>query len=198
MSAWLLVVPLMLAGTEVAHALAYRLVYPQAAVRLQVLAATGHSYLSLAPLIFGIAGAIGLAGLLTNVVDAARRRGVRPVPPLAFGLLPLAAFTIQEFMERWLALGGFPWWMVLQPTFRIGLLLQLPFGLCAFLIARLLFRAARRVGVALRGAPPLALPAPRSSWHVRAVLPLRASVLASGHAGRGPPLLARPPLSLCV
>ena len=42
---WGVAVPLMLAGSLTAHVLAYRLVYPEAHVRLRTLLATGHSYL---------------------------------------------------------------------------------------------------------------------------------------------------------
>lgn len=187
-SAWLVVVPLMVAGTEAAHALAYRLVYPQAAVRWQVLAATGHGYLGWAPLLLGVGGALALVGLFACVVDSARRRSPRPVSPWMFGLLPLIGFSIQELLERWFVGGGLPWWMVEQPTFRIGLLLQLPFALVAFLLARVLLRVVERVGRALRrDRPPVALPAQRCRWFPVAVLPSRLAVLAAGYAERGPP-----------
>ena len=187
----------MLAGTEAAHALAYRLVYPEAAVRWRVLAASGHGYSGWLPLVLGISGALALAGLLGGVVDTARRRTPRPVPAWAFGLLPVVGFTLQEFLERWVAVGGLPWWMVEQPTFRVGVLLQLPFGLIAFLVARLLLRVVERVGSALRerSGRPVAVatsgrlrPAPAAA--------LRPSPLATGHAGRGPPRIGRAPL-LC-
>lgn len=44
-AAWLLSLPLMVAGSQVAHALAYQWVYPQARVRLSALLSTGHGYL---------------------------------------------------------------------------------------------------------------------------------------------------------
>jgi hypothetical protein len=188
----------MLAGTEVAHALAYRLVYPEAGVRIRVLAETGHGYMGWAPLFLGIAGALMLAGLSRGLVDGARRRAPRPVPAWAFGLLPLAGFTLQEFLERWLALGGFPWWMVEQPTFRIGLLLQLPFALAAFFAARFLFRVVERVAVALRAlATRLTTFTPTRLWYRLAIAAPRTSALASGHAVRGPPLMARASLLCC-
>jgi len=188
----------MLAGTEVAHALAYRLVYPQASVRWQVLAATGHGYLGWLPLTFAIAGTVGLTGIARGVVDAARRRPPRPVPAWAFGLLPVVAFTLQEFLERWLALGGFPWWMIEQPTFRVGVLLQLPFGLAAFVVARVLLRAVERVGLAvwaLRRRVAAFAESPR--WSPLALAAPRPSALATGHAGRGPPWLAGASLQRC-
>jgi len=191
---WLVVVPLMVAGTEVAHALAYRLVYPQAAVRWRALAESGHGYAGWFPVVAGIGGVLMLVGLLNGVVDAARRRPARPVRPWVFGLLPLAGFTLQEFLERWIALGGFPWWMVEQPTFRVGLLLQLPFALVALLVAHLLLRAIERVGVALRERGRLApASAPARPRPVPVAVPRR-SAMATGHAGRGPPPLGCAPL----
>ena len=54
----------------------------------------------------------------------------------------------------------FPWWMVQQPTFRVGLLLQLPVGLVVYLVARLLLRTARAIGAVMRR--PLAVRSCRS------------------------------------
>jgi hypothetical protein len=181
----------MLAGTETAHALAYRIVYPQAQVRWRVLAATGHGYLGWAPLLLGLCFGIAGIGLLSVLVDAMRRRATTAVAPWAFALLPLIGFTVQEFLERWLTAGRVPWWMFEQPTFRVGLALQLPFGLLAYLAARLLLRAARSIGAVLRSwlsrpAFVFALPSllqPKQSGAAR----LRTSAL--GWGVRGPPRL---------
>ena len=45
LAAWLLSFPLMVVGSQGAHVLAYRLVYPNAHLRLGELLATGHSYM---------------------------------------------------------------------------------------------------------------------------------------------------------
>jgi hypothetical protein len=162
-------VPILLAGSQLAHALAYRLVYPSLPLRVHVLAASGHGYLQELPLAFGVAGAIVLATLCWTAVDAARGSRPRPIPPVAFALLPPLAFGIQELAERWLTVGGVPWWVVEQPTFRIGLVLQLPFGLLAYAAARVLLRGAHELGrrTAAQGPPrlrrvlpPHAAPAP--------------------------------------
>jgi hypothetical protein len=118
------------------------------------------------------------------------------VPPWVFGVLPLAGFTLQEFLERWVALGGFPWWMVEQPTFRIGLLLQLPFAVLAFTAARILSRVVERVGTALRlASPSFVLCGESASRILVAVSVLRPSALAGGHAVRGPPAVRVAPSS---
>ncbi len=200
LAAWLLSFPLMVGGSQVAHVLAYQWVYPNAHVRLSELLATGHAYMmgssGLAPMLLGALGAAELIGVGWVFAGSARRSLQRPVPAGAFALMPLLGFTLQELLERWLAGAPFPWWIVLQPTFRVGLLLQLPFALIAFLVARLLLRATEQAGRALR--PRAQRPALGSSsvhWHVLNVWRPRPAALAVGHAGRGPPRLLAPAFS---
>ena len=189
---WLLSLPLMVAGSQTAHVLAYRLVYPQAQVRLRDLLATGHGYMlghaAWVPLAAGVLGGAELLALGWAAVEAIRRGPGRPLPAWAFALLPLAGYTLQEFLERWLVGSTFPWWFVLQPTFRVGLLLQLPFGLAVYLLAHLLLRAVERAAEVFAGSAPLpvdvsTLPA----WGVVESSAVRSALLAVGRFGRGPP-----------
>ena len=195
-AAWLLSLPLMIAGTQVAHVLAYQWVYPNAHIRLTELLATGHGYMvgtrGYLPLVLGIVGALDLVAAGWVFAGSVRRSMQRPVPAWGFALMPLLCFTLQEFLERWLAGAPFPWWMVLQPTFRIGLALQLPFAVLALLAARLLLRAADTAARRIRR--PLApRPAFFGFWVgwvvVRLAAPRRLGP-ASTHAGRGPPARA--------
>jgi hypothetical protein len=189
--AWLVALPLMLAGSQTAHVLAYRWIYPQAHVRLHVLVETGHGYMTFLPFALGAAGAVTVLSLLASTADAARGRKPHPLPAWAFALLPLVGFTLQEYLERWLALGAFPWHAAAAPTFLPGLVLQLPFGVLAYLAAWFLLRAAERVGRALapvaerrrRKAAPVVAPPSRGPMLPR--LPL----ISCGLAKRGPPLL---------
>ncbi len=190
--AWLVAVPLMLAGSQVAHVLAYRIVYPQAGIRLQALVETGHDYMSALPLALGVAGAVVALSLTASVADAARGRGVRPLPPWAFALLPMVGFGLQEYLERWIAWGFFPRYAAAQPTFLIGTALQLPFGALAYLVARFLLRTARQLGRRLArvspprpslAAVPMLEPAAQS-------LPPLPSLLSRRLGRRGPPLFA--------
>jgi hypothetical protein len=188
-AAWLLVIPLMVAGSQVAHWLAYRLVYPDAHVRLRVLGASGHGYLAYAPLVLGIGIALELVAFVSVARDVARGRSRRAVPPIAFAVLPPLGFVLQEFSERWLAGAPFPWWMALQPTFRLGLLLQLPVAAAAYLAARMLLRLAEQVGTALRGrahAQPVSVAMP--GWSRSPASLVRGAVLAQGRSQRGPPV----------
>ena len=188
---WLVALPLMLAGSQAAHLLAYRWAYPQAAIRLDALVRTGHGYLSLLPSALAVAGGVVLLALLAAGVAAARGRRSGPLPAWAFALLPLVGFAVQEHVERWLYSGVVPWHEAFAPTFGRGLVLQLPFAALAYVSARLLLRAAERVGVALAPAGP---PRPRllpvsPPLPAAAALPPRPPVLSRGLAKRGPPLL---------
>ena len=188
LAAWIVAIPLMGAGSQVAHLFAYRLVYPESRVRLHELLMTGHGYFGYMPLLIGFAAALELAAFASILVGNVRRRRYPAVPPWAFALLPPLGFVLQELTERWLAGASFPWWIVEQPTFRIGLLLQLPFAVVAYVLARVLLGVAERVGRALGGDEPAPIEAPSPGWPVfRFWLP-RLAPLAGGHASRGPPL----------
>jgi hypothetical protein len=187
---WLVAVPLLLVSSQAAHVLAYRIVYPGAPVRARTLLATGHGYLDRLPLVFGAAGAIALVALLVAAVDASRGHTPRALPPWAFGLLAPTAFVIQEHLERSLHSGAFAWHTAAAPTFLPGLLAQVPLALLAWLVARLLLRAAEHAGRSVVTRPPRLAPEP-----VVLLVPLqppipRTRVLARRLAERGPPLRA--------
>jgi hypothetical protein len=122
-----------------------------------VLAETGHGYFAYAPIALGFLLAIQLLVIGVEVVDHVRGRRFRRLPPWAFVLIPALGFTLQEHLERFLAAGVFPWWTVLEPTFWRGLVLQVPLGLLAYLIVRLLERTARLVATAVRARRRLAV-----------------------------------------
>jgi hypothetical protein len=188
---WLSALPLMLAGSQAAHVLAYRWVYPSSQVRLHALLLTGHGYMDRLPVVLAISGAVASVSLLVGVADAARGRTLRGLPAWSFALLPLATFVLQEILERSLHTGTFVWQAVESPTFVPGLVLQLPFAAVAYLIARLLLRTACAVGeivgarrsiLGSRRAPG-GVCSPPVAW-----LP-RQAPLAGAAAGRAPPLL---------
>src|SRR6266536_634437 len=136
--AWLSALPLMLAGSQAAHVLAYRWVFPSSQMRLHELLSTGHGYMDRLPMVLGVTGAVALISLLVGVADAARGRRLRGLPAWAFALLPLTAFVLQEILERSVDTGTFVWQAVESPTFVPGLALQLPFAAVAYVAARLL------------------------------------------------------------
>jgi hypothetical protein len=189
---WLVATPLMLAGSQAAHAFAYRWEYPDAKVRARVLIATGHSYMDYAPFVIGLAGALLLLTLLVAVMDSRHGRALPALPTWAFTLLPPLAYVVQEQSERAFHSGALQWSTMLGPSFLPGLVLQIPFGLAAYLVARLLLRAAERVGRVL------ATTAPRPQWRpgtptlrlwTGPELP-RPALLGWNMAERGPPPVA--------
>ena len=190
--AWLVALPLVVAGSQLAHVFAYRWVYPSAHVRMHVLLSSGHGYMAWLPLVFGMVAAAVLVSLLVAIVDAAHGRSVRALPAWAFALLPLATFVLQEILERSLHTGTFFWQAVESPTFVPGIILQLPFAAAAYLIAWLLLRTATALGnfiVERRHRRPL-----RALRRVAFPLPVqlpRPTPMAAAAAGRAPPLPLR-------
>ena len=183
-STWLVALPLILAGTQVAHELAYRIVFPQAHVRIGVLAASGHGYLAWLPLVLAVTGAGAAVGLGGAVVDASRGRPVRDLQPLAFALLPPLTFALQELLELSLHTGTFAWHAFAAPTFLPGLALQLPFAALAWLATHLLLRTAVRIGRLLASPPRVRALILRCTD--RDLVTIRLQVAAAGP--RGPPL----------
>jgi hypothetical protein len=135
--------PLMIAGGVAAHAVAYLLAVPNEAARRALMAATGHAYAAWLPALIGVSGGVllvTLAALVLGRGSAIERVRLRAE---VFVLLPMAAFAIQEFAERALTGYGTPWHVWQEPTFWRGLVLQVPFGLAALIVATVLLGTAR-------------------------------------------------------
>jgi hypothetical protein len=168
--AWLVVCPLVAAGTLVAHAGAYRLTgTPSGAL---------HAYLAHAPqaVLVACVLAIALAGLGARL---------RAPSPWTFAALAPLAFLVQEHVERVVHTGHVSW-ILTTPAVLVGLLLQAPLGLISWHVARRLLRA-------------LAVPRARRARLGRLLVPLaapleRAVVLApvGTPSARAPPSSRRP------
>src|SRR5262249_30342380 len=132
-----------------------------------------------------------LAGLALQTAAGFRGEPHRPALSPLIVILPPIAFVVQEFTERFAHDGQIPWTVVVQPTFLLGLAIQLPFALAALIAAWLLDSAARAAGRALRE-----LPLPRfeifAPEPVRAVAAPRTAGLARGYGERAPPFARRP------
>jgi hypothetical protein len=115
---------------------------------------------------------------------------LRPPIPL-FAVLPPIGFTVQEYVERLIGSGAVPYDLVVEPTFLVGLALQLPFSLAALLLTRALYALGFGVGRVLARRLALSRPlrfAPPSLLHLPAAAMLvTPSVLATGHGPRAPP-----------
>lgn len=139
----------MVGGLLAGHALAYRFAFPDAHARADALAQSGHGYLGHVPLMLAACLGVLLAALLVRAIAGFRGETVRPSVSRALILLPPAAFVVQEHVERLLHSGQIPWAASLEPSFLLGLALQLPFALAALLIGWGLQSLAQAVGRAL-------------------------------------------------
>jgi hypothetical protein len=167
--------------------IAYRIEIPDAGARAAVLEATGHGYGDWVPVAVAVGWVIAL-GLVVQARGQFVRGAVRPAL-WPFLLAPPAVFTVQEHFERYAATGDIPWSAVTERTFLPGLLLQLPFGALAYLLARLVLSTARRLALWLSAPAEEVFDPIRVATRVVALDPPRRRVLAWSLAGRGPPLL---------
>jgi hypothetical protein len=134
------------------------------------------------------------AGLFASVSEGMRGRPQGRLPVWLFALMPVLGFVVIEHLERMVEHPGVPYDLVLEPTFLIGLALQLPFALAALLLTRALYAIGYGLGLAL--ARRLAIP--RTVGAVSRLLvrlPASAtlatpSVLGLGHGQRAPPVAA--------
>ena len=163
---WLVVSPVIAAGVLVAHALAYRLTSTPTD--------PFHAYLGHAPQVLLL---LALAGVVLAAFGETRRAPNAHV----FPFVALAAFAAQEHLER-IVHGGVPV-LVTSPAFLVGLALQVPAALLAWVIARWVLRV-----------PPehAACPTLQSRLEFRLVLPRPhhvATVALPSASSRGPPRL---------
>jgi hypothetical protein len=193
--AWVIAVPLAVGSWLGAHCLAYLLVSPGAEQHMGLHAEHGHAWLGYTPalLVWGLA--LIIAGLVLCVGEGLRGRSPSPPPVRLFALLPPAGFAVQEHLERLLSNGAVPYDLAAEPTFVVGLALQLPFAVAALLLTRALYTIGFGLGLALAGR--LAVERPRLHGPSLPVslpaspTPVSPSALALGHGQRAPPATPR-------
>jgi hypothetical protein len=195
MAAGVIAIPLAVASWLGAHCLAYWLVSPGAEQRMGMHSEHGHAWLGYTPALALWGLAVVVAGLVLCV--GAGLRGHRPSsPPLRlFAILPTLGFVVQEHVERLIGSGSFPSGLLLEPTFLLGLALQLPFALAALLLTRALYAISFGLGRALAGSTPaigrpLRNGPPSPPLRPRSATLVSPSVLALGHGQRAPPATA--------
>jgi len=186
-AAWLVTLPIALVGIEAAHGFANAAVgSPEEAGEIFASAATGAE---LVPVLSALALALVLLGLGGRV--AGRWWLPRHARSLAlpFACLPPVAFVLLELVEALSHRGGVPADLLFEPAFLAGLVLQIPFALTGYLIARLLLRLSdgvRSLMVRRRAArrleQPCALPSLPSDD------PPRRARRGRAHLGRAPPV----------
>lgn len=186
-AAWLTSLGFLGVGWVTAHVLSYVLFVPHAE-RGEMLARTGHGYFRPTDLIVlcVLVASVGAVALFLG------SSGHCATSPYLLGLIPPIGFVIQEHVERMVSGGGaIPTYLVTEPRFLVGLLLQLPFALAALLFARALVRFAHALRHGHGGMRRPKLAAVENFWaptlEQRPALPY---ALAFGRSERAPPLIA--------
>jgi hypothetical protein len=133
---WFVVSPVVAAGVLVSHSLAYRLTATPSD--------RFHAYLEHAPQVLLVLAVSGI------VLGGFGRRREAPAAH-AFPLIAVTTFVLQEHIERVVHEGSLPV-LVTSPAFLVGLVLQVPVALVAWVLARWLLAAvgdapARRIPV---------------------------------------------------
>ncbi len=176
--ATLIAAPSMIGGVLAAHALAYRWTVP-AAERSHELRQTGHAWLAYLPLLLAVLAALLVVGVTRRVLAPG---GGRPAA-WPFAVLPPLAFLLQENLERLLHDGSLQ--LAAGTPVLAGVLLAVPFGLAAYLVAGWLLEATDAVARALRPAPARLLSLRPTPMPLPLARP--AGVPSGAAAGRGPP-----------
>jgi hypothetical protein len=168
---WLVVLPLLAVGSEAAHEL-LGLFAPGSYKGAELFQAGGGGR-ALLPLLIAVGAVLVLGGLVMS------RAGYRrpQLSSKAFAALPLVAFAVQEHVEYAIGHGGVDWTLAAHPAFLVGLALQLPFAVVAYLVARLLFLLADVVAGRLVARSPVRLD----------FRPLHACALGAPRSRRGRP-----------
>ena len=174
-------------GWLAAHTLSYRLVAPTDHEHEALLRASGHSYLAATPLVVSLLATLVVVGIVLRTL--ARSSPLQPARRAClYGAVAPLAFAFQEHIERLAYSGALPLEASLEPTFLLGIGLQIPFALAAVAVARAIICVADTI----RGASPprrasrrLAIPSPRRA---RRSPSGPRSPLAERGAGRAPPL----------
>jgi hypothetical protein len=179
---WLVSLPLAAAGWLAAHCLAYLLVGSPAGHHERM-----HNYFVAAPVLI----ACGITALAAGVAITAHHgfRGGAParIPLMPIALVPPLGFAVQEHLEHLIELNAIPLAVAVEPTFLVGMALQLPVALAVVALARAVSALGYALGRGLAGRRRQRRPRP-------IVAPLRAlpalvrpSVLATCHGERAPP-----------
>jgi hypothetical protein len=186
--AWLVTVPIAAIGSESAHAITNALLGAPDGDHGELL--TGRTA-DLVPLLASLALAAVALGLAAG--PAGRWTGRRAaVARLPFALLAPGLFVLQEHAETALYAGaGAAAGTVFEPTFLPGLVLQIPFAILGYAVARALVRLADGIrALVLRRGPQRR----RAAGPIRTRTPLQVLPPAEAHrwahSGRAPPAVA--------
>jgi hypothetical protein len=188
-AAWLVALPLVAAGTWLSHCYLFAIAAPGA--HAQAHATDGPEVGLLyrpAFLLMCLALVVLFLGLRT--IQSRSPRSAAEIPAWPFGVLAPLGFFVHQHFQHILGSGPMPLSSLVDPSFLLGLLLQLPLGLVTYFLVRLLLRAADRLGRALGGRRRRPARSTRFSTRTAGAGTPRIAALASAGAPRGPPLAA--------
>jgi hypothetical protein len=134
---WLVMLPLVAAGTEGAASLVDTFA-PKRYETVELFSRSNASH-NLLPLAAALGAAL-LLGAMCSLATSAP--AARTLPRLMFACLPPVAFALQEHVEYVVGHGHVPWTLVVDRTFAAGLLLQIPVAVAAYLLSRLFVEVA--------------------------------------------------------
>ncbi len=186
---WLLALPLMAAGSFTAHSMTTVLVGARTETGNESAERASGGTAGHLTLVIGFLAALALVVLARRLLSRHGREHRAP-SAVSFALLPPLSFALAEVAERVLHAESFPFQPALEPRFLIGLALQAPFGLLAFLLARLLLPVVERIARALARPRPISgvrRRPPVMRLPIACELP-RIPALALGYPQRGPPV----------
>jgi hypothetical protein len=182
---WIVAVPVMAAGSLAAHSFTAALTGTRAETGHETAERASNGTSGHLTLLIGFLSALVLVVLARRLLSRQRRSP----SAVTFALLPPLSFAVAEIAERLLHAESFPFQPALEPRFLIGLALQAPFGVLAYLLARLLTRVIEHVARALRARPLSRTRRQPVRWRAPAGADVpRIPTLALGYPQRGPPL----------
>jgi hypothetical protein len=182
---WLVMIPLVAAGTEGAASLLDTFA-PKRYETVELFSRSNTSH-HLLPLTAALGAAVLLCAMCSFATSAP---AARRFPRLMFACLPPLAFALQEHVEYIVGHGHVPWTLAISPIFAAGLLLQIPFAVAAFLVSRLLVKVAVAIAERASASRAARRRAATSARPGRDVL-VRLEIVAGRSRPRGPP----PPLT---
>lgn len=141
-------IPVAILGCLLAHQAGYLIESPDQVARSLNLARDGHGYMRDFVFMIPAIATIVLGGFLFALHGAIVTDTPVSISPRPFAFAPAMVFLVQEFAER--AAIGDALVVLSERSVVVGLVLQIPFGLIAYLLARLILEAADQVARVIR------------------------------------------------
>jgi hypothetical protein len=184
---WTLLLPALVVAEHLGHGLTHWIQEPDARVRENLLAESGHGYMGYLSTLVALCVVLVVAGLAGRVVAGFRRRPLHGLPSWWWAALPVAVFAVQETLGV-LAYDGAAG-LIPASVLGLGAVLELAAGLLCLLVVRKLSVAAHRAGRALaarQSGRPRGVAAPALAALLEIAL-LRLGAPAYGGGKRAPP-----------